>query len=125
LTGGHERTDANIRAIVLFTVGLLVVVIVVLFAMDRMFNILAEREEAGPEPAPVAEQRELPPTPRLQVDEAADWKALLDREQKVLNSYGWADAAGAVARIPIERAMELTAKRGLPARSQPEGPGIQ
>ncbi len=123
--GGHERTDANIRSIALFTAGLLVVIVVVLFAADRLFDILAARKEAGPEPSPLALKRELPPSPRLQVDETAEWKALQAKEQQVLNSYGWVDAKAGTVRIPIERAMELTAKRGLPARSQPEGLGIK
>ncbi len=40
---------------------------------------------------------------------------------KKLNSYGWVDRKHGVIRIPIERAMDLVAQRGLPTR----GPGIQ
>jgi hypothetical protein len=40
-------------------------------------------------------------------------------EQKVLESYGWVDKEKGIVRMPIERAIELTAKRGLPARKQP------
>ena len=32
-----------------------------------------------------------------------------------LNSYGWVDKPGGVARIPIDRAKEMLAEKGLPA----------
>jgi hypothetical protein len=35
-----------------------------------------------------------------------------------LQSYGWIDQQKGVVRIPIERAMELTAERGLPVRKR-------
>ena len=39
-------------------------------------------------------------------------------ENKILHSYGWIDEKKGVVRIPIERAMELTAQRGLPVRKR-------
>jgi hypothetical protein len=40
------------------------------------------------------------------------------QEEKTLNSYGWIDQQAGVARIPIDRAMQLLAQRGLPTRPQ-------
>jgi hypothetical protein len=37
-------------------------------------------------------------------------------EERNLGSYGWISREGRVVRIPIERAIELLAQRGLPAR---------
>ena len=37
-------------------------------------------------------------------------------EEKVLQTYGWVDKEQKIVRIPIDRAMELLAERGLPAR---------
>lgn len=42
-------------------------------------------------------------------------------EDAKLNSHGWIDTERGIVRIPIERAMDLVAQRGLPAR----GPGTQ
>ena len=36
------------------------------------------------------------------------------REDLLLNNYSWVDQAQGKVRIPIERAMELIAQRGLP-----------
>ena len=60
-------------------------------------------------------QPQLPPEPRLQISPSEDWAEMLRREQAVLNSYAWVDRSRCIVRIPIERAMELIAQRGLPA----------
>jgi hypothetical protein len=41
-------------------------------------------------------------------------------QQQKLNSYGWVDRSAGTIRIPIERAIELTAQRGLPSRAAAE-----
>ena len=55
------------------------------------------------------------PTPRLQTDdgyqEIADMHA---KEDMLLENYSWVDRSKGTVRIPIERAMELIAERGLP-----------
>jgi cytochrome c oxidase cbb3-type subunit III len=40
-------------------------------------------------------------------------------EDAVLHSYGWVDRAAGIVRMPIDRAMEVLAERGLPTRAQP------
>jgi len=57
-----------------------------------------------------------PPEPRLQTNPRGDLRALRDQEDELLNGYSWADKSAGVVRIPIERAMQLTLERGLPAR---------
>ncbi len=61
------------------------------------------------------------PTPRLQTDdgnqEIADLHA---REDLLLENYSWVGRAQGKVRIPIERAMELIAQRGLPVAPQVE-----
>jgi hypothetical protein len=55
------------------------------------------------------------PTPRLQTDDGAqDVTDLHAREDLLLNNYSWVDQSQGKVRIPIERAMELIAQRGLP-----------
>jgi hypothetical protein len=49
----------------------------------------------------------------------AQWR---DQAEARLNSYGWVDKEGGVARIPIERAMAVVAEQGLPAGEPTETP---
>jgi hypothetical protein len=57
----------------------------------------------------------------LQVDEVRYLGRLHEHEDSILNSYGWVDQKAGIVRIPIERAMDIVAQRGLPA--PPPGPG--
>lgn len=54
--------------------------------------------------------------PVLQIDPVADLNAYKAQQNELLNNYGWVDKDAGVARIPIERAIELTAQKGLPHR---------
>ncbi len=54
--------------------------------------------------------------PVLQIDPVADLNAYKAQQNDLLNNYGWVDKDAGVARIPIERAIELTAQKGLPHR---------
>ncbi len=47
---------------------------------------------------------------------------LQQEENKLLTTYGWIDQQKGVVRIPITRAIQLTAERGLPVREQPPVP---
>ena len=57
----------------------------------------------------------LPPLPRLQTRPAADLTAFRASEDLVLQGYAWVDQETGVVRIPVARAIELIAQRGLPA----------
>ncbi len=66
---------------------------------------------------PVAAGRvQEPPSPHLQAQPFKDVYQLKTEQRSALHGYGWIDKATGVVHIPIERAMELTLQRGLPAR---------
>ena len=48
------------------------------------------------------------------------WPNLHEREDLLLDHYSWIDRSKGTVRIPIERAMELIAQRGLPVAPAPE-----
>jgi len=116
----HEESDVNIRAIFGFGAGLIAVAIVVHVAILLLFNFFdsrARQQTAAAYPLAAAQQEERrPPEPRLQTEPREDLAALRTREDETLSSYGWVDRNAGVVRIPIDRAMELTLQRGLPAR---------
>ena len=112
---GHEQTDANVRKVAMFGVGLAAIIVAACLAMWITFNYLnAHQPPTGPPRSPLATTRRLPPEPRLQTSETRDLAAVREAEDKALNSYGWVDKDGGVARIPIERAMDLILERGIP-----------
>jgi hypothetical protein len=118
----HEESDVNIRAIFGFGAALLAVGVVVHVVILLLFNVLdarAKQQVQAAYPLAAGQQEErLPPEPRLQIDPREDLAALRAKEDEVLRSYGWVDRNLGVVRIPIDRAMELTLERGLPARQE-------
>ena len=104
---------------------------VIALMVTMMFNNLKRRSRSMPTRTPrkrrdvipsVAASKEQFPAPRLQLAPEADLAALRAREDEVLNQYGWVDKKAGVVRIPIERAMDLIAQRGLPVNGQPGAP---
>jgi hypothetical protein len=118
---GHETRDVRVRVVVWFAAILIVSVAVILFATAGLFYFF-KHEHPSPAASRISQQpRVLAPAPRLQTDPTADFERFEAAEKAKLHSYGWIDKPAGVIRIPIERAMDLIAERGLPTR----GPGTQ
>ncbi len=114
-----EHRDVNVWAVYKFGIGLAVLCVVsvgLLFGLYRYFISL--EGGAVPREQVNVDARRLPPLPRLQSAPIADLKDMRAAEDQILNGYGWVDQAHGVTRIPIDRAIDLLAQRGLPARPQ-------
>ncbi len=59
------------------------------------------------------------PTPRLQQNPMSEMVDLKKEEQGHVYSYGWVDKKAGIAHIPVDRAMEILAKDGLPKVAAP------
>jgi hypothetical protein len=111
----YEKSDVNIRKVTQVGLGLIIVIGVgAVVAMWFLFKFFATETEPGPAPSPLYEAHQLPPIPRLQANPARDLKSLRAEEERRLRSYAWVDRANGAVRIPIERAKDLVAERGLP-----------
>ncbi len=124
----HEHSDVSLRGVVIFIV-VLAVVCAVSFVLMWMLYGYFERRAVANDPRPPAlnmRARDVPPEPRLQINPAADLRSFRAAEEKKLHSYAWVDKEGRIVRIPIERAMELTAERGrlpvIPPAPTPAAP---
>jgi hypothetical protein len=113
-----QQDNVNVKAIVKFAVGLIVVAVLIHLGIAGLFHYLNSggADTIREYPLAAADQQRLPPEPRLQTNPRGDLRELRDQEDKVLNGYSWVDKSAGVVRIPIDRAMELTIQRGLPAR---------
>src|SRR5262245_43514888 len=116
---GHETRDASPFYVGLFALGLAVMIALVLPLLGWMLRRFeAEAREADPVQSPLAGDQ-VPPEPRLQSAPDTDLVRLRREEEQRLSSYAWIDSRQRLVRIPIERAIEILAERGLP---EPEGP---
>lgn len=122
MSDGHDRSyeagvdrEINLKGIVYTTGGLAVVVILSAVAMWWLSTGLRARLEASdPPPAilPEARTQPTPPGPRLQTHPEEELRELRRNEDEILTGYAWVDESAGVARVPIERAMELLAEGG-------------
>ena len=113
----HEESDVNVRTIMGFMGGLFVSIVVCYLVVSGLYRYLETRETKLEVPPVSLVQRpsgQLPPEPRLQTDPQEDMKKLRAEEDAKLHSYGWVDPQAGIAHIPIEEAMKLIVKKGLP-----------
>ncbi|WP_263350804.1 hypothetical protein [Acidicapsa acidisoli] len=135
---GYEETDVQVSGIVVFltALGIFVAVTAVLCVgigkvinhelakadgpttkwnhpVDvRKLGNLASSPELQQQFAQLASRF---PSPRLQTDDG--YQEIMDihaKEDLLLENYSWVDESKGILRIPIDRAMELVAERGLP-----------
>lgn len=118
----HETQDVSVRVVAWFAVGLIISAIIIHFGLGWLFAAYKREYPSPDSPSRIAfGARMIAPAPQLQTNPSGDLEAFKKTEEATINSYGWVDKNGGVIRIPIERAMELIAQRGLPTR----GPGTQ
>jgi hypothetical protein len=145
---GYETTDVNVSGVAVFLAGLFGTVLIffgVCFMLGKVINNGIQASYAadygepnkwhgGPaekgklenlKSNPAMEQKEFGqmvatfPNPRLDIDDGNQATADLHaREDLLLDHYSSISGETGTIRIPISRAMELIAQRGLPVNAQ-------
>lgn len=136
--GDFERSDISARVVLYSLAGLALLGVLAHFVVTGVYDFLEKRsnaEQTSISPlvtrAP-ADTRHISsgypqsafPDPRLEEDERGQLNGIRLSEDEKLDSYGYVDEKAGTVRIPIERAMELMAQRGLPVRAQTSGSGV-
>jgi hypothetical protein len=137
---GYEQSDVKVTGIIVFLTSLAIFVAVcgvVTYGIGKLINAHLDREDGpntkwtkdvdhqirqlGNLPAnpdlqnKVSEMTKSFPTPRVQTDDGnQDVADLHAREDLLLENYSYVDQSKGTVRIPIERAMEIIAQKGLP-----------
>jgi hypothetical protein len=116
----YEKRDVHVRPLFMFGGGLVLLSVIVLLLMGWMFGYFEVREARVdvPESPLLSQAGEPPPEPRLQVTPYDDLGLIRAEEETSLNSYGWVDRGAGIAKIPIERAMDLLTQKGLPTKGK-------
>jgi hypothetical protein len=134
-----EQEDLSPAGIFYFMAGLAVVGVVIYFIVVGMYRFLDAYDRRHQAPAnPMSIQTGVDarvtmpfpealskidqtfPKPVLEHSEMTQFNEVLEKQDRTLASYDWVDKDKGVVRIPIDKAMELLAQRGLPVL--PEGP---
>ncbi len=142
--GGYERQDIGVSGVLYFLLGLAVAGLFVYFVVNGIYSYLEKKSEANQAPvsplvtnAPT-DTRKLSsdykdylqqnfPSPQLEIDERGQLDKIRTDEAETLSTYDWVDQKAGTVRIPIDRAMDLIAQRGLPVHGQykPAKPAAQ
>lgn len=118
---GHEPVASSLRNLFIVA-GCVSVMLAVSLACAELFMHACARNRPmqsmqpfGILVAPNNNPLSSAPAPALELDDGhADFIALDRRQNEGLHRYGWIDRSNGIARIPIERAMDMVAARGLP-----------
>jgi len=124
---GYERQDMTPQSVFAFLISLFVGGVIVYFIVWGLYHFMDARQRARQrQQSPLVKQVETDtrivspdeikkfPEPRLERNERIEINDFRLKEEQTLNSYGWVDQKAGVVRVPIERAMQLVAERGLP-----------
>ncbi len=116
-SAGYERRDLSPRSIALFGLGLAIAILLSAVVVTLLQSYARSRYDRRQMPRPPSVTGEAT-EPRLQVNAPSELRTMREAEERTLGSYGWVDPQSGTVRIPVERAMEILARKGLPARPQ-------
>jgi hypothetical protein len=88
---GYETGDVNVRRTVILIIAGIVTLVIILVLLNEYFSYVKEKE---------IYEMVLKPESKTLIEIRA-------RENRILGSYGVADSAGGVYRIPIDSAMQI------------------
>lgn len=111
---GHEPDVVNARLLKVSGSGL-----VLLVALALLVVYAATRFLASQVPSAAKQTADIQPThtttgPQVTAEQPLLLRELRQSEQQRLTNYQWIDEPAGIARIPIDRAMDILAKQGLP-----------
>jgi hypothetical protein len=109
MTGTHEHRDMTLKAALAVGLGMTLLVASAFAATLVVFHYFVPRHMATPN---LAAQVQSFPEPRLQIAPGEDLGMMNEANRQKLDNYGWVDRSSGVARIPIERAMDIVVDQG-------------
>jgi len=122
LAAGYERSDMRPGVVLLGALALLVALGVILVAVTTLEALITGIPPSISRPSDLinglqAAPQPTPPAPALESQPGQSLDPYMAAEQQKLTTYRWVDRQAGVVAIPIDRAMDLIAQQGLPARS--------
>jgi hypothetical protein len=109
----YERSDIRGRDIAWLGAGLALFVVMTPLLMPFVFPQSMQHRTPSAPPALNADAAQLEITPKN------DLQRFQRSEAQFEQSYGWTDRSKGTVRIPVSRAMQLLAERGLPGWPTP------
>jgi hypothetical protein len=120
----HEANRVQVKGILGFALALIVLAGVIHFVLSFVMQRFSEEsKKLQTQRPPLFALTVDVPTPHLQDNPAAELSRLKTQSLDRLNTYGWVNREAGIAHIPIDRAMDILARSGLPKQAAPPKPG--
>ena len=121
LQTGHEDTTIPVRGLVIAAISLVVTVVVCQLVLAWWLRGFKAEENKAEMLHPGRQEIDVAqfPQPRLQESPPVELVQMVREEKARITSYGWVDPKAGIARIPVDRAMEILAEKGLPKVAAP------
>ncbi len=110
---GHEQREVSVRLIVVSLGFLAIGTFLVFLLVIGIFRYFYNTDKTGE----ALRQGVIPPEPRIEVAPYEQLQQLKIREDHILTSYAWVDKNAGTVRVPIDRAIDLLAAKGLPSHN--------
>jgi hypothetical protein len=110
---GHDQSEVSIRLVVVSLAGLAVLALIVFVLVVGIFRYFYDTDKTGE----ALRQGVIPPEPRIEVAPYEQLQQMKVREDHILTSYAWVDKNAGTVRVPIDRAIDLLAAKGLPSHN--------
>jgi hypothetical protein len=118
---GYETRDANAGGVFKFLAALGIVLLATALICWGLFRFFSGHAvNPGASTSPFADTRQLPLGPQLQVNPREDWLKFRNEQENSLETYAWENRTAGIVRVPIEEAMELLVKKGVPVQAAPQ-----
>ncbi|MCK1478835.1 hypothetical protein ACVW1A_001478 [Bradyrhizobium sp. LB1.3] len=110
---GYERSDVSMRLVVWLAAGLATFVVVTPLVLPLIFPQSRTRTTPASRPALSSN------VPPLEVAPRKTLQIVRHDEEQLTRDYGWTDRSRGTVRIPVDRAIDILLRKGLPGWPSP------
>jgi len=112
---GHETKEVSVPFIFASLTALIIGTFLVSLLVIGIFQFF--KTTYKPDVAAKENVQVIPPEPRVEEHPAEQLQSIKAREDHVLSSYAVIDKSQGIVRVPIDRAIDMLAQKGLPTHN--------
>jgi hypothetical protein len=120
---GYERSDVSLPTLIKWLIFLFVFAAFCSLTSWVIYQVFVPEIGEDIRANPQKLVKMPPENPELQAAPKRDIREFRLAEERVLNTYGWADKSAGTVHVPIDVAMQTVAAHGLPPREAGPVPG--
>jgi hypothetical protein len=112
---GHETKEVSVPFVFASLTALIIGAFLAAMLAIGIFQFF--KNTYHPEEAAKASRQVIPPAPRLDAHPAEELRSIHAREDHILSTYAVIDPKQGIVRVPIDRAIDMLAQKGLPTHN--------